>query len=74
MSTATGKGELTLICNKFWVFSALFSLDYDGFVSTLRGSSVASGMAMAIRFAVDAADWREDRRKAWSTADLCGGS
>jgi hypothetical protein len=56
------------------VFSALLSLDYDGFVATLPGSSVASGMAMAIRFAVDAADWREDRRKAWSTADLCGGS
>jgi hypothetical protein len=75
VSTATGKGELTLICDKFWVFSALLSLDYDGFVSTLPGSSVASGMAMALRFAVDAAaDWREDRRKAWSTVDLCGGS
>jgi hypothetical protein len=57
------------------VFSALLSLDSDGFVATLPGSSVASGMAMALRFAVDAAaDWREDRRKAWSTVDLCGGS
>jgi len=55
VSTATGKGEVTLICNKFCVFSALLSLDYGGFVATLPASSVASGMAIALRFAADAA-------------------
>ena len=74
MSTATGKRQLTLIWNKFWVFSALLSLDYGGFVATLPDSSLASGMAIALRLAPDAADRREDRRKAWSTVDLRGAS
>jgi hypothetical protein len=56
------------------VFSALLSLDYDGFVAPLPDSSVASGMAIALRFAADAADRREDWRKAWSTVDLRGAS
>jgi hypothetical protein len=74
VSTGTGKGELTLICNKFCVFSALLSLDCGGFVATLPVSSVASGMAIALRFAADAADWREDWRKGWSTVDPRGAS
>jgi hypothetical protein len=74
VSTATGKGELTLICNKFFVFSALLSLDYGGFVATLPDSSVASGMAMAFRLAADAANRREDRRNVWSTKNLRGAS
>jgi hypothetical protein len=45
------------------VFSALLSLYYDGFVVTLPDPSVASGMAIAQRFAADAADWREHLRK-----------
>ena len=74
MSTATGNGDLTLICNKFCVFSALLSLDCGGFVATLPAPSLASGMAIALRFAVDAAYRREDWRKAWSTVDLRGAS
>jgi hypothetical protein len=70
VNTATGKGELTLICNKFFVFSALLSLDYGAFVATLPDFSVASGMALAVRFAVYAADRRDDRREAWSTEKL----
>jgi hypothetical protein len=38
------------------VFSALLSLDYGGFVATLPASSVASGMAIALRFAAYPAD------------------
>jgi hypothetical protein len=52
------------------VFSALLSLDYDGFVAPLPDSSVDSGMAIALRFAADAADRRKDWRKAWSTENL----
>jgi hypothetical protein len=56
------------------VFSALLSLDCGGFVATLPAPSLASGMAIALRFAVDAAYRREDWRKAWSTVDLRGAS
>jgi hypothetical protein len=51
------------------VFSALLSLDCGGFVAALPDPSVASGIAIELRFA---ADWREDRREAWSTENLCG--
>jgi len=74
VSTATGKRELTLICNKFFVFSALLSLDYGGFAATLPDSSVASGTAIAPRFAAYAANRREDWRRAWSTENLCSAS
>jgi hypothetical protein len=43
------------------VFSDLLSVDYGGFVATLPDPSVASGIAIALRFAADAADWRENR-------------
>ena len=41
-----GNGELTLICNKFCVFSDLLSVDYGGLVATLPDPSVASGIAI----------------------------
>ena len=69
-----GNGELTLICNKFCVFSDLLSVDYGGFVTTLPDPSVASRIAIALRFAADAADWREDRRTVRSPENLCSAS
>ena len=74
MNTAAGNGDLTIICNKFCVFSDLLSVDYGGFVATLPESSVASGIAIALRFAADAADWREDRRTVRSPENLCSAS
>ena len=74
VNTAAGNGELTLICNKFCVFSDLLSVDYGGFVATLPDPSVASGIAIALRFAADAADWREDRRTERSSENLCSAS
>jgi hypothetical protein len=56
------------------VFSDLLSVDYGGFVATLPDPSVASGIAIALRFAADAADWREDRRTERSLENLNGAS
>ena len=74
VNTAAGNGELTLICNKFCVFSDLLSVDYVGFVVTLPDPPVASGIAIALRFAADVADWREDRRTVRSQENLCSAS
>jgi hypothetical protein len=56
------------------VFSDLLSVDYGGFVATMPDPSVASGIAMALRFSDDAADWREHRRTARSSENLCSAS
>jgi hypothetical protein len=74
VSTGAGKKELILICDKFCVFSDLLSVDYGGFVASLPDPSVASGIAIALRFAADAADWREDRRTERSLENLNGAS